>query len=92
VLEPISDVEVTIPVSHQGDVMGDLSARRGHILGTEPGDTADEVVVRALVPSSELGRYAIDLRSMTAGQGRYAVSHHSYQPMPHDLVSKLATA
>ncbi len=89
VLEPISEVTLVVPANHQGDVMGDLSSRRGRVLGTEVGDSADEVVIRALVPTSKLGRYAIDLRSMTGGRGRYAVSHHSYEPLPDDLVSKL---
>jgi elongation factor G len=92
VLEPISEVAVTAPVAQQGEVMGDLSSRRGHLLGTEVGDSNDEVVVRALVPTSELGRYAIDLRSMTAGRGRYTVDHHGYEPLPDELVAKLASA
>lgn len=92
VLEPISEVAVMVPVANQGDVMGDLSSRRGHLLGSETGDSPDEAVVRALVPTSELGRYAIDLRSMTGGRGRYTVNHHSYQPLPEDQVAKLARA
>ena len=92
VLEPISEVAVLVPTDHQGDVMGDLSSRRGHLLGTEQGSSSDEVIVRALVPTSELGRYAIDLRSMTSGRGRYTITHHGYEPLPEHLVGRLESA
>jgi elongation factor G len=87
-LEPISLLEVTVPTSLQGDVLGDLNGRRGRVQGTEQtGEGASSV--RALVPTAELGRYAIDLRSITGGRGRFTVSHDHYDPVPAPLAEKL---
>ncbi len=61
-LEPISRLEVTVPASAQGDVLGDLNSRRGRVLGTEAAEHGEQVVI-ALVPTSEIMRYATDLRS-----------------------------
>ena len=87
-LEPISLLEVTVPPAYQGDVMGDLNSRRGRVQGTEQGEDGDSIVT-ALVPSSELLRYAIDLRSITGGRGRFSVSHDHYDPLPHHLYDKV---
>ncbi len=89
-LEPISWVEVTVPTAYQGDVMGDLNARRGRVQGTEPLE-GGEHVIRALVPTSEILRYAIDLRSITGGWGRFRTGHDHYDLMPshlHDNIAK----
>jgi len=87
-LEPISLLEVTVPASLQGDVLGDLNSRRGRVRGTEQsGDGAS--VVQALVPTAELGRYAIDLRSITGGRGRFTVTHDHYDAVPASLAEKL---
>jgi elongation factor G len=83
-LEPISWLEVTVPASSQGDVMGDLNARRGRIQSTEATDGGDHVI-RALVPTSELLRYAIDLRSITGGWGRFRAGHDHYDLLPPHL-------
>ncbi|MGH9206985.1 MAG: elongation factor G, partial [Acidimicrobiales bacterium] len=88
-LEPISELEVTVPGSYQGEVMGDLNSRRGRVQGTDAGDDGEQVVI-ALVPTSEVMRYAIDLRSLTGGRGRFSVRHHHYDVMPQHLVDKLA--
>jgi elongation factor G len=85
VLEPISRVDVTVPSELLGDVMGDLNARRGRVQGTEP-DELGEQVIYALVPESELLRYAVDLRSLTGGRGRFIAEHDHYDPMPAHLV------
>ena len=69
-LEPISLLEVTVPAEYQGDVMGDLNARRGRVQGTETAGDGEQTVT-ALVPTSEILRYAIDLRSLTGGRGRF---------------------
>lgn len=89
VLEPISRVEVTVPTDLLGDVMGDLNARRGRVLGTEAGELEGEQVVSALVPERELLRYAIDLRSMTAGRGRFEARHEHYDVLPAHLVDEI---
>jgi elongation factor G len=87
VLEPISVLRVTVPAQYQGDVMGDINSRRGRVQGTEPvGDGAQEVT--ALVPTSEILRYAIDLRSMTGGRGRFTAEHSHYDPLPAHLLDK----
>ncbi|HEX2038818.1 MAG TPA: elongation factor G [Acidimicrobiales bacterium] len=89
ILEPISLLEVTVPASLQGDVMGDLNARRGRVQGTESGNDGEQVIV-ALVPTSELTRYAIDLRSLTGGRGRFTVRHDHYDTLPQHLYDKVA--
>jgi elongation factor G len=83
-LEPISRVEVTVPSAYQGDVMGDLNGRRGRVQGTESGNDGESIVT-ALVPTSEILRYAIDLRSMTGGRGRFHAEHDHYDPLPQHL-------
>jgi elongation factor G len=90
-LEPVSLVKVTVPDSHQGDVMGDLNARRGRVQGTETlGDGLQEIT--ALVPTSEIMRYAIDLRSMTGGRGSFIATFDHYDPVPSHLVDKIVAA
>ncbi len=73
-----------MPSAFQGDVMGDLNGRRGRVQGTEAGND-DESIVTALVPTSEILRYAIDLRSMTGGRGRFHAEHDHYDPLPQHL-------
>ena len=90
-LEPISKVEVTVPVDKQGDVMGDLNTRRGRVQGTEAAGDGEQIVI-AQVPSSELTRYAIDLRSITGGRGRFTTEFSHYEPMPAHLVDKVKRA
>ena len=81
VLEPIARLDVTVPNDLLGDVMGDLNSRRGKVQGTEPGDTGEQVVY-ALAPQSELLRYAVDLRSLTGGRGRFSIAHDHYDVLP----------
>jgi elongation factor G len=88
VLEPIMKLDVTVPADLLGDVMGDLTSRRGKVQGTEQGE-AGEQTIYALVPESELLRYAIELRSLTGGRGRFAVDHDHYDVMPTHLVDKI---
>ncbi|HEY8546625.1 MAG TPA: elongation factor G [Acidimicrobiales bacterium] len=85
ILEPISRLEVTVPTDLQGDVMGDLNARRGRVQGSEA-DGAGESTITALVPTSEIQRYAIDLRSLTGGRGRFRAEHDHYDVLPAHLV------
>jgi elongation factor G len=84
-LEPVSLVDVTVPADLQGEVMGDLNARRGRVQGTEMGDGGEQVII-ATVPDAELRRYAIDLRSLTSGRGRFHAQHDHYDPLPAHLV------
>jgi len=87
VLEPISLLHVSVPAAYQGDVMADITSRRGRVQGTSLDDSGDYEIV-ALVPSSELTRYSVDLRSMTGGRGRFTVQHDHYDVLPTHLVEK----
>jgi elongation factor G len=79
-LEPIMAVEVVTPEDYMGDVMGDLSSRRGRIEGMEArGNTQ---VIKAQIPLSEMFGYATDLRSRTQGRATYTMQFDSYQPTP----------
>ena len=88
VLEPVSEINVRVPASLQGDVLGDLNARRAQVLGTVT-DEAGVATVQALVPTAEILRYAIDLRSLSGGSGSFEVEHHGYQPLPPNLVDQV---
>ncbi len=68
--------------------MGDLNSKRGRIQGSAAMGNG-EVEIVALVPTSEIMRYAIDLRSMTGGRGRFSMQHSHYDPVPAHLVDKL---
>ena len=86
-LEPIMEVEVVTPAEYLGDVMGDLSSRRGRIEGMEArGNTQ---VVRAQVPLSEMFGYSTDLRSRTQGRATYTMQFNSYQPVPEGIASEI---
>ena len=87
VLEPISLIKVTVPSAYQGDVMGDINSRRGRVQGTESVGNGEQQII-ALVPTSEIMRYAIDLRSMTGGRGRFSAEHDHYDTLPAHLVDK----
>ncbi|MER5454994.1 elongation factor G-like protein EF-G2 [Micromonospora sp. NPDC002389] len=83
VLEPIDEVTVRVPDGSVGAVMGDLSGRRGRVLGTEPDPDADgRTLVRAEVPASGLLRYAVELRAMTAGAGTFRRHFLRYDSHP----------
>jgi elongation factor G len=87
-LEPIMLVSVSTPEDHVGDVMGDLSSRRGRPLGTEAG-SGGMTEVKAEVPMAELLTYAPDLRSMTQGQGEYTMEFTRYEEVPSHLAQKV---
>jgi len=87
-LEPVSELVITVPEAYQGDVMGDLNSKRGRIQGSAS-IGAGEVEIVASVPTSEVMRYSIDLRSMTGGRGRYSVRHAHYDSLPSHLVDKV---
>jgi elongation factor G len=89
-LEPIMEVEVWTPDEYQGAVMGDLSSRRGQILGTEPDGRL--VKVKANVPEADLDRYATALHSITHGRGTYRQKFHAYEQVPPDVAQKVVEA
>jgi elongation factor G len=88
VLEPVSKVVVTVPSNYQGDVMGDLSSRRGQVQGTEAG-LGGRQIITALVPTSEIITYAMDLRALTQGWGTFTAEHDHYQELPSHLTDKV---
>ncbi len=87
-LEPVSLLEVTVPATIQGQVLGDLNARRGRVQGTDTVDTVLQRII-ALVPTAEIQRYAVDLRSLTGGRGRFHAAHDHYDLMPSNLVDRM---
>jgi len=82
-LEPIMRVEVTVPKEHMGDVMGNLSSRRGHIQSQE--DRGGTQIIAARVPLSEMFGYATDLRSRTQGRATYSMHFDRYEPAPQNV-------
>ncbi|MEU3269370.1 elongation factor G-like protein EF-G2 [Saccharomonospora sp. NPDC006951] len=86
-LEPFDEVFVRAPDEHLGTVLGDLSSRRGRVLGTES-IAGGNSVVHAEVPATELVRYAIDLRSITSGTATFTRRHVRYDPVPESLAAK----
>jgi elongation factor G len=88
-LEPIARLWVTVPTESQGEVLGDLSVRRGRVQGTIPADDG-EIVIDAVVPVGELNRYAVDLRAMTGGAGRFALEPAGYDLLPSHLAPAAA--
>jgi len=89
-LEPIMQVEVYAPDQYSGDLMGHLSGRRGKISGSET--RAGNVVVKALVPLSEMLSYANELTSMTQGRGSYTMEFSHYDFVPQELADKVIAA
>jgi elongation factor G len=87
-LEPLEDVEITTPNDYLGDVMGDLSSRRGQILGTDAADVGF-TCVRAIVPQAELHLYATQLSSLTHGRAAYSHRFRGYEQMPVDAAQKV---
>jgi len=88
VLEPILEVEVDVPEAFTGDVMGDLNGRRGRIAGIESLGNGRQCI-RATVPMSEMTRYALELRSITRGRGRFRTRFSHYEEAPHTVAQPL---
>jgi elongation factor G len=89
-LEPINEVSVRVPEDFLGDVMGDLSSRRGKILGTESDGRYQEI--RAQVPEAEMYKYATHLRSLTQGRGMHAAKFSHYEEVPRELADRVIAA
>ncbi len=86
-LEPIMDVEVVVPEQFMGDVIGDLSGKRGKILGMEA--RGRHQVVKAKVPLAEIAKYATELRSITHGRGSYGMEFSHYEEVPGDVAERI---
>lgn len=87
ILEPVDKLDITVPADYLGDVMGDVTKRRGRILGTEQID--DKCVLTAEVPESEIQEYATDLRSLTQGRGKFSSEFVRYEEVPYDAQAKI---
>ena len=87
-LEPVVALQVVVPDTFTGDIMGDLNVKRGKIQGMEQIGGGKQRI-NALVPQSEVARYVIDLRSMTGGRGAFTMTFDHYEEMPAHLASKV---
>ena len=86
-LEPIVNIEITIPSKFIGDIAGDLSGRRGRIVGMD--SIGNLQVIKAQVPMKEIGKYSTELRSMTGGEASYTVEFSHYDIVPHKLAEEI---
>ncbi len=87
-LEPIDEITVLVPTEYMGDIIGKLNSKRGKVLGMDPKDKG-QTEIKALIPASELYKYATDLRSQTQGRGSYSLKFSHYDPMPENLAKKI---
>ncbi|OGX15073.1 MAG: hypothetical protein A2166_06560 [Omnitrophica WOR_2 bacterium RBG_13_41_10] len=88
-LEPIMDVDVSIPEEYLGAISGDINSRRGHIMGMDVKGKSQ--VVKAKVPLAEMFTYANDLRSLTGGRGMYIMRFSHYEVVPHKIASGIVS-
>jgi len=90
-LEPIVDMEVTIPADNVGDITGDLSSKRGRVIGQEmlPGNF---IVIKAQVPLAEVTQYTGQLKSVTGGRGSYSMTLSHYEPVPPNVQQQIVAA
>lgn len=86
-LEPIVNVEVEVPDTYMGDIIGDLNSKRGRVLGMEP--TGKLQMIKAQVPQAEMARYTIDLKSMTQGRGKFKMVFSHYEEVPAQNAEKI---
>ena len=89
-LEPVMNVEITVPDAFMGDIMGDLNGRRGRIQGVDSAGNLQRI--RAQVPMAEMFRYSIDLRSMTQGRGLFTMAFAHYEEVPHQAAEQVIAA
>jgi elongation factor G len=88
ILEPMVNMNVTVPEEFAGSVMGDVATRRGRIVGTDSNDAGDTIIM-VRVPYAEVITYAKDLRSLSRGTGSYTIEHDGYEQAPYDVQQKL---
>ena len=88
-LEPVLEIEVAVPDEYMGDVMGQLTAKRGHVLGMDSADGMQQL--RAQVPQAEMFHYATELRSITQGRGRFTWHLDHYAEVPHNIAERVIT-
>jgi elongation factor G len=86
-LEPVIEVEVVVPDEYMGDVMGQITAKRGHVLGMDSSDGMQQL--KAQVPQAEMFHYATELRSITQGRGRFSWRLDHYAEVPHTIAERV---
>lgn len=88
ILEPMASMDIEVAEEYAGAVMGDISTRRGRIIGTDAGQAGD-TIIKVRVPYAEVINYTKDLRSLTRGSGTYSIEVEGYEPAPHDVSQNL---
>ena len=91
-LEPVGDMDITIPDALVGDVMGDLNKRRGAVMGMDPAAKKGYTVIHAIVPKAEIVEYPIVLRAMTQGRGSFEYAVTGYDTVPANIAQKIVDA
>jgi len=91
IMEPIYSLDITVPEQYAGDVMGDITTRRGRVMGMLP-DATGRTTINAMVPLAEALRYATDMRSITQGRGRFTMKFDHYEDVPPHLAQALIDA
>lgn len=86
-LEPVVNVQIEVPEAYMGDIIGDLNSKRGRVLGMEP--VGNKQMIKAQVPQAEMARYAIDLKSMTQGRGKFRMEFSHYEEVPQQIADKI---
>lgn len=89
-MEPIYNIEIMVPEDNMGDIMGDLTSKRGRILGTE--NKGRHVIVKGTVPMKEILSYSADINSMTGGRGSFEIVFSHYEEVPPDISKKITEA
>ena len=90
-LEPIVNIEITVPAENMGDITGDLSSKRGRVMGQEM-LAGNMIVIKAQVPLAEVAQYSSQLKSVTGGRGSYAMSFSQYEPVPSNVQQQIVAA
>jgi len=90
IMEPIMNVEITIPDEYMGEIMSDLNSRRGRISGVMPQDGRQ--VIKSIVPLAEMYRYSVDLRSITSDRGSFKMDFSHYEEVPPEISAKITNA
>jgi elongation factor G len=91
IMEPIYTMDIVVPEQYAGDIMSDITTRRGRVMGMLPDDRG-RMVISAQAPLAEIQRYATDLRSLTQGRGRFTMQFDHYADVPPHLVQSLIDA
>ena len=89
ILEPVGDMDITVPESLVGDVMGDLNKRRGAVMGMDPAEKKGYTIVHAVAPKAEIVDYPIALRAMTQGRGSFEYAVTGYDVVPSNIAAKI---